>query len=242
MNKDSIAVPIAIVVAALLIAAAIYFGGSNTPAAPTAPIAPGTPGEPVIKQVQEDDHLRGSPTAPIVIVEYSDFDCPYCNQFHQTMNKIMEEYGPSGKVAWVFRHFPIKSLHPNAPKIAEASECVAELGGNASFWKFNDLVFGSKTPQEFTDMTKLSGYASESGVADISAFEKCLSSGKYTNKINASIDEANKAGAKGTPYPIVMTGDQMAPLAGALPYADMKAMLDNLIAQMDGKAPAPQVQ
>src|SRR5690606_34807350 len=83
-----------------------------------------------IAPVTADDHIRGNPNAPLMIVEYSDFDCPYCKSFHVTMQKIIEEYGPSGKVAWVYRHLPLTSLHPSAAYIAETSECVAELGGN----------------------------------------------------------------------------------------------------------------
>lgn len=87
------------------------------------------------------DHLNGSPEAPVTIIEYSDLDCPFCKQFHETMNRVMNEYGPAGQVAHVFRHFPLASLHPNAAKQAEAAECAAELGGNLKFWEFLNRVF-----------------------------------------------------------------------------------------------------
>lgn len=94
-----------------------------------------------VDPVSASDHIRGNPDAEIVIVEYSDFDCPFCARFHSTMNSVMDQYGE--EVAWVYRHFPLESLHPNAPAVAVASECVAELGGNDAFWKFADSYFGS---------------------------------------------------------------------------------------------------
>lgn len=89
--------------------------------------------------VTKADHILGSIDAPVKIVEYSDLECPFCKQFHNTMQKIMSEYGTE-KVAWVFRQFPLSQLHSKAPKEAEASECVAELGGNDAFWKFIDKI------------------------------------------------------------------------------------------------------
>jgi protein-disulfide isomerase len=92
-----------------------------------------------IEPVSATDHILGDPNAEIVIVEYSDLGCPFCKIFHATMHEIVDEY--EGKVAWVYRHYPIKELHPIAPEAAEASECVAELGGNAKFWEYIDEIF-----------------------------------------------------------------------------------------------------
>lgn len=85
------------------------------------------------------DHIVGNPNAPIVIVEYSDSDCPYCQKFHATMHQIKDAYGD--KVAWVYRHFPLDNLHPKARMEAEASECVAKLSDDATFWKYLDAMF-----------------------------------------------------------------------------------------------------
>lgn len=87
------------------------------------------------------DHLDGPVGAPITIIEYSDLDCPFCKRFHETMNQVKAEYGD--QVAWVYRHLPLLSLHPNAGLLAEATECVAELGGNDKFWDFLDRVFAA---------------------------------------------------------------------------------------------------
>lgn len=92
-----------------------------------------------VRSVNEGDHLRGDPKATVKIVEFSDLECPFCKNFHFTMQQIMSEY--PGKVSWAYRHFPLDSLHPKARKEAEASECAAELGGNDGFWSYVDKLF-----------------------------------------------------------------------------------------------------
>jgi len=232
-KRDSIAIPVAIVVAAGLIAGAIYLS-SGTPN----PIAEGPDGtlptttEPEIRQTDENDHIRGNPNAPIMFVEYSDFDCPYCKNFHETMVRIMNEYGSSGKVAWAYRHFPIAQLHPNSPKIAEASECVAELGGHPAFWTFADTVFREKPTNDSTEMARLPEFAEAAGVAK-SDFESCLASGRHAAKIATSIAEAGAAGARGTPHTLVLLGEESGIINGAQPYEVVKQIVDNLIQQMD---------
>lgn len=240
MKRDSIAIPIAIVIAAGLIAGAIYFSGSKpTGTAGTLPTdqinspAAQNGGAP-LRTVDASDHIRGNPNAPIMLVEYSDFECPYCKIFHETLQRIITEYGPSGKVAWTYRQFPIAQLHPNAPKIAEASECVTSLGGD--FWKFADIIFGSRGIKEFTDMTKLADYAATAGVSDKAAFQSCLNSGEKGQKVTDSINEliAVTGPRIGTPHTFIVVGDKSYPIEGAQPYDVVKKALDNMITQMNG--------
>jgi len=96
-----------------------------------------------MRPVSADDHILGDINSEIIVVEYSDLDCPFCKVFHPTMHQVVEK--SEGKVAWVYRHYPIPQLHPNAPKKAEETECAWELGGNDAFWKYADKVFESPT-------------------------------------------------------------------------------------------------
>ena len=130
-------------------------------------------------------------------------ECPFCKNFQQTMLSVMSKYGKDGTVAWVYRHFPIDSLHPRARKEAEATECANELGGNTGFWKFIDEVFATTTSNNTLDPAKLPIIAKDVGL-DVTKFNACLSSGKYANFIQTSIDESIKAGAQGTPYSVIV--------------------------------------
>src|SRR3989344_8885608 len=134
--QNKFLVPLAIIVAGGLVATAIYFGGS-TPVT----YAPDQSNSETIEivPVTEKDHILGNRNAELVIVEYSDTECPFCKVFHNTMKEVISAYG--GEVAWVYRHFPIASLHSKASKEAEATECAAELGGNNMFWKYIDRLF-----------------------------------------------------------------------------------------------------
>jgi protein-disulfide isomerase len=238
-KRESLAVPIAIVIAASLIAGSIYLSGTKTPRGAqnvAAGIGNGT-AEVATKEefraVDNTDHIRGNPNAPIVFVEYSDYDCPFCKDFHNTMNRILREYGPSNKVAWVYRHLPLAQLHPNAPKIAIAAECVFDVAGNDAFWKFSDRVFSEKQPQTGTDMSRITEYAVSAG-ANESEFALCYSSNKTKDRIDASIAEAAKAGARGTPHTFILVGDQKTVINGAQPYEVVKQTVDSIVAQLEG--------
>lgn len=88
--------------------------------------------------VTDVDHFRGNKDARLVLVEYSDYECPFCQQFHPSMTQLMDEYGD--KIGWVYRHYPL-SFHPSAQKAAEAAECVTQLTDNETFWEYTDALF-----------------------------------------------------------------------------------------------------
>lgn len=237
-SRNALGIPIAIVIAAALVAGAIVYSGRTS----NNPIQEGNGRQNVeqktaeidVAPVTEKDHIFGNPNAPILIVEYSDFDCPFCKNFHETMERIMETYGSTGKVAWVYRHFPIQKLHPNSPKVSAASECVASLGGNDAFWKFASVIVSDRGTNEPTNITKLTEYAKGAGV-DGSKFDACVTAGTFNDKIKDDITLAMKAGAKGTPYSVMIVGDQQGVIDGAQPYDVVKQMIDTMIAQLGGK-------
>ncbi|MEL6803469.1 MAG: thioredoxin domain-containing protein [Bacteroidota bacterium] len=238
-QKQSMAIPVAIIIGFGLIAGAIYFSGlqpASTGEATTVNnrqvVDTNVPNQGTINPITEDDHIRGNPNAPIMIVEYSDFDCPFCKAFHVTMNSIIEEYGPSGEVAWVYRHLPLEQLHPSAPFIAQASECVATLGGNEAFWTFSDLVFGERGTNEPTNVTRLSEFAETAGV-DVTEYEACIESRETVALVDEDRENAAALGVSGTPHSFILVGDQQFPLNGARPYAEMQSYVSSLIQQIN---------
>lgn len=237
-NNNSLAIPLAIVFGFGLIALAIYFSGFSQ-TAPTPTTNPTGANEvekkPLSKAkvVDDTDFIRGNPNAPIVVIEYSDYDCPFCKRFHETMNRIMDEYGVGGKVSWVYRQYPIAQLHPNAPHISEAALCVGANGGDDAFWKFSDLVFSSREINEPTNISALAGYAETAGVSK-TVFDNCMQGGSQKAVIEASLQDGAGAGINGTPHSIVRVGNQEAPINGAQPYEVVKSIIDNLIKQLEG--------
>ena len=124
-EKNNLMIPGAIVIAGIIIAGAVFAssggGGGNAPVANNGNQPPAEV-EINIKPVSASDHILGNPNADIVIVEFSDLECPFCKNFHITMQQIMEDFGKDGRVAWVYRHFPLTQLHPKAQVEAEATE------------------------------------------------------------------------------------------------------------------------
>ncbi len=236
--KSNIFVPFAILIAGLLIAGAIYFNRAT--------VAPGkiTVDDPKTSlanmdafiPVSSSDHIRGDISkADIIIVDYSDLECPYCKELHQTFATLYSENEKSGKVAWVYRHFPI-SIHQKSIKEAEAAECVEELGGSKAFWNFVDVVFEITPSNDGLDMTKLPEIADQVGV-DTAGFNSCLASGKYTQKIKDGYTNSLKlAGVEATPFSVLVVRGKVIPLVdengeglGALPYSTLKALVDQFL-------------
>jgi protein-disulfide isomerase len=233
-QQPSMALPLAITVGFAMVAIAIFFtSGNSEPIAQAPVVTEGQAPASTIRAVSESDYILGNPNAPIVMIEYSDYDCPFCKQFHATMHRILDEYGITGRIAWVYRQFPLIDLHPNSPQIAEAALCVGDIGGNDAFWTFSDTVFESREEAEFTNVTKLAEFAETSGVERM-AFMDCVTSDRMMDTLKADMADGLAAGAQGTPYTIIKVGSQEAVINGAQPYSVVKGIVENLIAQLDG--------
>ena len=230
-NVQKLAVPIAIVLAGALIAGALYFAmKKSAPAAGAEPDPTAGAVAQNIRGVESDDHIRGNPNAPIVIVEYSDTECPFCKQFHSTLKQIIDTYGASGKVAWIYRHFPLEQLHPKAPREAQALECAAKLGGNEAFWKYTDRIYEITPSNNGLDDTQLPLIAEYAGI-NKAAFVKCLDSGTMKERVDTDLKEAAAAGGRGTPHSIVLYGGEQLPIEGAQPVEVVKRMIDTLLSE-----------
>ena len=229
-------IPSSIVIAGLLVALAVLYNGgslSGSRASVSSASDTNTNSAPSdlaknMKPVTSADHILGNPNAKIKIVEYSDLECPFCKQFHPTLERIMSEYGKDGKVAWVYRQFPLDSIHPRSPKESEASECAAELGGNSKFWDFINRVYAVTPSNNGLDPAQLPVIAQYVGL-DQAKFNACLSSGKYTSKVTDSVNDAIASGGTGTPYSIILANGKATPVSGALPYDQFKQLIDQAL-------------
>ena len=228
--------PASVLVAAVLVSGAlIYNTGKN--AAPKGSLTATVAGDTMadeqanpaanVAPITKEDHLRGNPSAPIAIIEFSDTECSYCKTFQETLQQLVADYG--NQIAWVYRHFPLDSLHSKARKEAEATECAAELGGNDGFWNYIDRLYEVTPSNDGLDLALLPQIAEDVGL-NRTAFESCLASGKYADEVEKDYQDAVNSGGRGTPYPVVVTanGDYIS-VPGALPYEQMKLFLDQLL-------------
>ena len=172
------------------------------------------------------DHIRGDSAAPVTLIEYSDFECPFCKSFHPTVKKLVDE--SNGQLRWVYRHFPLEELHPvKARKEAVASECAAELGGNDAFWKFADRFFELTPSNNRTDIDAvLPRIAREIGI-ERTRFASCLASGRHDRRVAEDLQDATASGGRGTPWSIIVSkSGKTYPLSGAQPYASVKQLIE----------------
>lgn len=247
-NPNSfLSLPGAIIIAGTIIAIAIIYT-TRKPAPVTAPTpaAQANVGAQLaqisMRTIDKNDHILGDPNAPVKIVEYSDPSCPYCKVFNATMVQVMDTYGASGKVAWVYRSFPLDKptangqiLHPNAGRESQALECAAYVGGNEKFWAYQKRLYTvtpAVTPQspKGLDPSQLPEIAKYVGI-DTVAFNDCLSSGRFKEKVEADYLDGVNAGVTGTPYSIIITpsGNKI-PVEGIRSFATFKGTIDALLA------------
>ncbi|MEX0931820.1 MAG: DsbA family protein [Candidatus Paceibacterota bacterium] len=179
-----------------------------------------------VKPISDRDHVLGNRDADVVIVEYSDFECPFCQRHHGTLHAIVEKY--DGEVAWVYRHFPLEQLHPvKARRASVASECAYDQGGDDMFWAFTDMYYERTLTNNRTNQDELfPQMVSELGL-NAQDFAECLESGKHDALIQAHYDEAASTGGRGTPWSIVIApnGDK-GPINGAQDQATIEAIIE----------------
>lgn len=185
------------------------------------------PSDPV-KISLDDDPMFGNPDAPITIVEFSDFQCPFCARFHtQTLPSLFEEYIDQGKVKLVFRDFPIQSIHPNALPASVAANCANDQG---KFKEMHDMIFENQNmwnKQETIDaLSTFSQYAANMQL-DQELFDSCLTSDKHITEIRKDLDDGRDYGVSGTPG-FFIGNDEIGyvELKGAQPFESFKKVID----------------
>jgi protein-disulfide isomerase len=164
--------------------------------------------------------VKGPKDAPVTIVEFSDFQCPFCRSSVATLKEVMRQY--DGKVRWAFRDFPIPSLHPQAPKAAEAARCAGEQGKS---WEYHDLLFDSKAQWTAADFKKFA----EQLKLDFKRFGPCLDSGKYQAAVQSDVEDGVRLGINGTPT-FFVNGRV---LVGAVPLENFRKIVE---AELRGKS------
>ncbi len=245
--QQILTIPMAIVLAAVIIAGVLLYmyrptasiqPAANSQTAPSATV----PDTSSLPPVTASDHILGNPNAPIKIVEYSDPSCPYCKMFQTTMLEIMQKYGASGQVAWIYRDFPLDKpdqngsvLHPNAGTQSNAFECAASVGGDAGFWSYEKdwfTTFPSDGADESSsvDNQQITQTAIDTGL-DTTAFKDCVASGKLSKAVDSEYAAGLALGIEGTPTSYLVTStSQPIAIQGAQSYAALSAAIDAILA------------
>ncbi len=180
---------------------------------------PTTPSAPIPAVNEKTDHILGPSNAKITLIEYSDFQCPYCIRHYATIKQVMDAY--KDKIRLVYRHYPLTEIHPNAQKAAEASECAADLGGNDAFWKIYDKIFTA----DDISVPSLKSIAKGLGLNE-AKFNDCLDSGKMAAKVKAEADAGAQSGVQGTPANFI--NGQEVP-GGAQPFSKFQQIIDGIL-------------
>lgn len=177
----------------------------------------------------EEDHINGNPTARISLIEFSDFECPFCKRFHPTPEQIIKKYPQD--VNWIYRHFPLDFHDPLATAQAVATECVADLAGNDAFWNYTDRVFEfTKSNGKGMKVEDLTTLAVEQGVST-SEFNECLNGGEFLEKVKGQIADGKKAGVTGTPGTIIYDNEtgQKVLVGGAYPIEIFEEVIEEFL-------------
>lgn len=188
---------------------------NNLPAnaQPQEQVQPQAPQGPVEVKITNTDHVLGSSKAKVTVLEYSDFQCPFCGRFFTSVKQAMSEY--KDKIRFVYRHFPLDSIHPQARPAAEAAECAGEQG---KFWEYHDKLFAN---QEKLAESLYPQMASELKL-NVNKFNECLKSDKFISKIDADYQQGIADGVQGTPHTLV----NGVAVSGAVPYEQLKAAIE----------------
>ena len=216
-------IPGAIVIAGVFIAGAVYLTAGKGGQASVG----GREIKASVNPITAEDHVFGASNPDVYVIEYSDYQCPFCERFHVTMKDIVGEY--SGRVAWVYRHFPLESIHPEARPAAIASECIATLGGADAFWQFTDQLFAdqkSMSAARYRDIARTLGINEQ-------AFTDCTVSDAPGDRVDSDFQNGQDLGGQGTPFNVILTrkGDTLT-FSGALPKNQVKVLVDRALGSL----------
>lgn len=181
--------------------------------------------EPVEVKLGPNEHMLGSQNAKVTIVEFSDFQCPFCRRFwSDALPQIKKEYLDTGKAKFIYKHYPL-SFHAGAKPAAEASECAND---QSKFWEYHDKIFAEQEKQGQGTIQfgkpELKKWAGQIGL-NVSQFNQCLDSGKYSKLVDDNFAYGSELGVSGTPTTFI-NGQR---LVGAQPFASFKTIIDGIL-------------
>lgn len=229
---QSMAIPLAIIIAGGLIGFAIWYTGSfvRPVAAPQPQTGEVFAADKARAVNTATEHVLGNPQAPVTVIEYADLECPYCKDYHKVLEATLKSHIASGQVKHVFRHLPLADLHPRAVDEAIAAECVARVSGNDAFWKYLTRIFTITPSNNKLDPTLLDRSAQELGVR-MDAWQTCRIGSEARAQIEADVNDALRAGATGTPFTIIIAGDGTRyPYSGSMSTAQLEERVKAAIA------------
>lgn len=198
-QKNNFNTGFAILLGALIIGAAILYSGKMSTENNSTFIDPDTIFSG--RELKSEELLAGNLKNKVVVLEYSDLECPFCKKFHtETMNNIYTKY--SGKVSFAFRHFPL-TFHKKAPKEAEATLCARELGGQVVYKNYITKIYETTNGNDTLDPALLPKFASELGL-DINKWNSCMASSTYAGQVQLDLSDGLEVGVQGTPNAYVL--------------------------------------
>ncbi len=224
-SENTYLIPAAIIVAGLIVAGAVIYAfapdkGVESGNTAKSGLSDTDAGGSVSQSIADDDPVLGNADAPVTLVEFGDFQCPFCKKFHDEARKeILNMYVETGKVKIVYRDFPLENIHPSARPAAEAAECADDQG---KFWPYHDTLYTRQAELAKGTMDYIA-LASELGL-NRAVFEKCVKDRKYKDEVTKDYEDGVKAGVDGTPA-LFINGKKVTP-AGAQPFSTFQVQID----------------
>lgn len=223
--------PMAIIVAAIIIAGGLMGYGAITQGGGNAVPKPLFKG----KAIDATDYVEGKTNSKVFVVEYSDPECPFCGQVSSTIKQLRTDY--AGKVAFVYRHFPLTQIHKNAFERSQAISCAGKVGGTEKYYAYIDAYYGYETSKQSTDIPKtgLEDFARTIGL-DTTAFSSCMKNNETAQLVTDSITDGAAAGVQGTPSTFILVKtkkgyEQVSMVDGARPIEYFKTVIDEALAR-----------
>lgn len=222
-NREAWLIPGAIIIAGAIFAVALYHQRvSALPGSVEGDVS-------LVRPVTPDDHIIGNPQASVTLITYADIDSPHAKSFNATLQQLMSEYATGGQVAWVYRHLPLIDRHVYAAQHAQAAECAASIGGPGLFWRFIDSLNAQAPGTQQFDPRGYEPIVTSLGLLPQS-FEQCMADRRFEKRVADDFTNGMAAGAGGSPFSILfVSGVPPVTIDGAVPYDDMKRILDEAI-------------